>query len=458
MDWAKLTTSERFYSEQLGDSPATSDGFTLFQQDAQRILYSSAFRRMQGKTQVHPFPIYDYLRTRLTHTIEVANVGRSIATRIAQELQKSSPEIRPIDWGDIVYSACLIHDIGNPPFGHVGEYAIRSWFEDNKDRDGLREVLDDEHQVGDFLGFEGNAQGFRIATRLSGWRDQGGLRLTNSVLASFIKYPYSSAHRHGRLYERLKKTKFGFTYDDRNAVRKVFGSVGITCSEDGLYRRHPFAYIVEAADDICYLTTDIEDAFRMSHLQFNAAEALLEPIAAKGADMSNYKNIPEKEELDRIAFLRSGAIVTLSDIAVRRFIDNKDTIVKDQLTTDLINDDLVAKELADISTACKEKVYKERRKLEIESAGITILHYLLDNFALMAISKASSRSGNLKTKDRHLFDLLPRAAQKRLEDAGGDCYRALLVATDHVSGMTDRYAHEVFLKLNGTSPLIGRMN
>lgn len=456
MDWKTLTTKDRFYQDRMdgADNP-DAEGFTLFQQDAQRILYSSAFRRLQGKTQVHPFPSYDYLRTRLTHSIEVANVARSIATRIADILQKDDDTVNPVDWGDIVYCASLIHDIGNPPFGHVGEYAIQSWFEDNKEKGAIGDVLGDERYAGDFLGFEGNAQGFRVVTRLAGWREQGGLRLTNSVLASFIKYPYGSTKRFSSRYKSPGKSKFGFTWDDRDAAAEVFKSVGIPHKEQEGYARHPFVHILEAADDICYRTTDIEDAFRIGHLQFKAAETLLRPLAEKGGDPKRYNEIPEAEEQDRIAYLRSGAIVGLSKIAVRRFIDMKDTIEADSLGQDLIKDPNVAGDLEAIAEACRDKVYKERRKLETESAGITILSYLLEHLTGMAMSKASGK--DLKTKERHLYDLLPSHSRAALDAAGLNKYKALLVITDYISGMTDRYAHELFLKLNGTSPLIGRM-
>ncbi|MFY9827700.1 MAG: dNTP triphosphohydrolase [Rhodoplanes sp.] len=258
---------------------------SVFQKDAQRIIYSTQFRRLQGKTQVHPFPVYDYLRTRLTHTIEVGNVGRIIANQIEKELARQGDLEYASCFGDITYAACLAHDLGNPPFGHVGEYAIQCWFSEMQTKSSIvAEVLSDEGAKNDFLHFDGNAQGFRILTRLAGSRDEGGLRLANATIASFCKYPYSSK------YSTASKKKFGFYLEESSYADQIFQSLGMIKDGTAVYKRHPFAFITEAADDICYLTTDIDDAVRTGHVSFNTAEPLLVDICKKGDFLGRYAN------------------------------------------------------------------------------------------------------------------------------------------------------------------------
>jgi dGTPase len=234
MDWKALMSSER-YTANAPYEPPKNRPMTQFQLDAEKIIYTSVFRRLQGKTQVYPLPIYDYLRTRLTHTNEVAFVGKVIARNIGKRLDKGDlGDVEPEDLSDVVYAACLAHDLGNPPFGHIGEDAIRTWFSRRTPESGSTEgrlcpqefttVLSDPRRKNDFMHFDGNAQGFRIMTRLSSWRDEGGMRLTYALLGAFSKYPFSSER------SEPDKKKFGFMKDDETAADKIFTALvpGIT--------------------------------------------------------------------------------------------------------------------------------------------------------------------------------------------------------------------------------------
>lgn len=293
MEWEKLLSPRRYRE---GPTPHDTS-VNVFQEDAGRIIHSTPFRRLQGKTQVHPFPAYDYLRTRLTHTSEVAHVGRVIATEAMRKLQGRPKDFEPSMAGDIVYAACLAHDLGNPPFGHIGEYAIQTWFLRLKEANSHAICADlfADARANDFLNFDGNAQGFQILTRLTGWRNNGGLQLSYATLGAFSKYPHSSRMAGD-------KKKFGYLFHDKDAASTIFDGLSMPRRDettetqiavrDPAYKRHPLAYIVEAADDICYLTTDIEDAGRMKLLKFKRCEELLRAIADTVGHLPRYGQIP----------------------------------------------------------------------------------------------------------------------------------------------------------------------
>jgi dGTPase len=448
MQWQKLLSAERY-----AQGPPAE-----FHEDARRILYSTPFRRLQGKTQVHPLPRFDYIRTRLTHTIEVAHIGRMIATKCAKELNiRGENHIDPIDIGDIVYAACLAHDVGNPPFGHIGEYAIQTWFKDR-----FKKAINDPmtHPVftalardgdrkNDFLCFDGNAQGFRILTRLSGWRTSGGLQLTYATLGAFSKYPWAS---NLLSTEDEEKKKFGFMYEDRAAARKTFSSLGLILDEKEKYCRHPLAFIVEAADDICYLTTDIEDAHRLGDLEFPAAALLLEPIAGAGRQI-----LPNPSEHDRIAYLRSSAVLSLADAAVDCFCNNIDPILEGLSTESLIARSGYKEDAIKITNECEKTIYVSESKMQVEAAGYNMIIVLMDLFGGM-IEEFLEKNGavsNMNKRNDGLYRLLPKESREGLRR--GDPYASFLVLVDYISGMTDRYLLDTYQRLTGSSVSLGRM-
>jgi dGTPase len=350
--------------------------------------------------------------------------------------------------GDVTYAACLAHDIGNPPFGHIGEHAIQTWFKVTE-LTSVRKLME-APEGKDFLYFDGNAQGFRCLTRLAAWRDNGGLQLTYATLAAFSKYPFGSDTANE------KKKKFGFMKDDRDAAHKAFVNTGLT-DGDSKYLRHPLAFIVEAADDICYLTTDIEDAFRMKIIPFSSAENLLKNIGAAGDFIPRYDAIRRQDEMDRIAYLRAGAVRSLIGAAISTFLDNRGPLLSGSVS---LNDTLLhisnyKDMIKPIVELCKTEVYKETNKLQIEAAGYRIILDLMETFGSMIDHFVEGGEDKLNAREDGLFHLLPKEFRERLRER--DPYRSFLVLTDYISGMTDRYILDLHHKLTGSSVTLGRM-
>lgn len=458
MDWQRLLSRDRFIGNGEAE-PMIDRPISQFQLDAERILYTSSFRRLQGKTQVYPLPVYDYLRTRLTHTNEVAFVGKTIARNIAREITDELGDITADDISDVTYAACLAHDLGNPPFGHIGEDAIQTWFAKKAKQSSFSEVLDTSKQKYDFLHFDGNAQGFRIMTRLSSWREEGGMRLTYAVLGAFSKYPFPS--RHTPSLENKgpndKEKKFGFMQEDSVAALKVFKALGMNEVGEHAFCRHPLAFLVEAADDISYLTTDIEDAHRVRQLDFPEAERLLWKIVECGKYSDSYKAYRAGNEQDKISFLRSLASATLIDGMRQTFLDNKDDILAGKFKSPLVDASKFHAPAREIRKRCNEKIYFERNKIQLEAAGFNVILGLMDLFGGM-IEEYLAKKGNVEKmdkKDQNLFHLLPEESRNRLQ--GENVYRCMVVLMDYIAGMTDRFALDLYQRLCGHSSAIGKM-
>ncbi len=484
MKWKQLLCDDR-YSTGTGKRPPSEQNpakINSFQEDSERIIYPSAFRRLQGKTQVQPLPRIDYVRTRLTHTMEVASAARLIANICGRYIVSNDDTVNwkkefqrdPIGLIiDVCVSAALAHDIGNPPFGHIGEYAIQSYFKEKKDEGGETfSFLRDDQRAYDFTSFDGNSQGFRILTKLQGWRGRGGLQLSYGVLGAFSKYPFSSIV--GAL--KYGKDKFGFMHADRAAASQIFTELGmgrkvglklqgLTADEiDNLekrkvaleFSRHPLAWIVEAADDICYRTTDIEDAYRYKSISFEEAEKILKPLAESRGHMPRYADIPEKSYSDRLTYLRAGAVSALIEGCSEAFISSYDLIMDGRNETSLIMKSPFKEKVREIKALCEMKVYVQRDKMEVEAAGCHVIQGLIHEFGQMVVDLMGKKSASrLNMKGRALFNLLPLEYQMRLES--GDGYESFLVIVDYVSGMTDNYALELYQKITGTSVSLGRM-
>ena len=310
MDWHTLLTRERFgkpvqSSEELGRS--------AFHKDHDRIIFSGAFRRLGRKTQVHPVSSNDHIHTRLTHSLEVACVGRSLGMRVGEMLREALPRwCDPGDLGVIVQSACLAHDIGNPPFGHSGEDAIRHWFQQADER-GWLDALSEAERA-DFLGFEGNAQGFRVLTQLEYHQFDGGTRLTYATLGSYLKYPWTARHADAQGY---KKHKFGCYQSELPLLEQIARKLGLPQLENERWARHPLVYLMEAADDICYGLIDLEDGLEMDLLDYPEVEALLLDLV--GDDLpETYRQLgPRDSRRRKLAILRGKAIEHLTNAAAR---------------------------------------------------------------------------------------------------------------------------------------------
>jgi dGTPase len=447
MIWERLLSNTR-----QGKPPEKEStvGRSVFQRDFDRIVYSSAFRRLQDKAQVFPLAKSDFVRTRLTHSLEVSCVGRSLGAELGQRLEtdRQMPKgIFPGDIGSIVAAACLAHDIGNPPFGHTGESAIGEWFS-NTDvgRAAIQELS--LAQKSDFEKFEGNAQGFRILTRLQNPHNPG-LQLTRATLAAFTKYPRGASIQ-GRPLKGVSWKKHGFFDADKHCFGDIAAAVGLTkqLDEENTWVRHPLAYLVEAADDICYRVNDLEDGFRLKHVSLQEAQDLLLSIFEPGGAPTKWKDIATEQ--DKIGYLRAKAINYLIDQLITHFQKQSDPILEGKLETSLIDGIPSAGALSNIIKISKEKIYRAREVLEIEAAGFQVLGGLLEAFLAAANDIAQKGEKKASAKSQTLFCLLPQQFRVT-EDEREDLYLRTLKVTDFISGMTDSFAVSLYKQLTGIS-------
>jgi dGTPase len=435
MDWNELTSTRRLGREAAVDA---GDSRSEYLRDWDRIVYSSAFRRLQDKTQVFPLAESDYVRTRLTHSIEVASVGRSLGT-LCGEFILDKGEVAGMvaqDFGSIVAAACLAHDIGNPPFGHSGEDAIQSWF----DLHGARYLasLSPAERL-DLRKFEGNAQGFRLVTRLQSSINRGGFQLTYAVLAAYAKYPRPS-YLPGQTKGHISEKKFGFYSHDADNFKAVALGTGLIQKPNGAYARHPLAFLMEAADDICYGIVDLEDGHRLGRVSYAQAYELLLPIAYPGGQLPGASLSAIDENEGRIEYLRARSIGNLIRAAVDVFIDNYAAIMDGQFECDLVSQCSFAADLKKISTLSVAEIYTTPAVLQIESAGFEILGGLLGKFVPALLTPEAERS----RAHRKLVQIVPTQYASGTTD-----YERLLGVTDYVSGMTDSFALTLFRRLNG---------
>ncbi len=453
MNWNKLLSNKL-----LGDAASSefklNDGRSQFQRDFDRIVFSSAFRRLQDKTQVFPLPENDFVHTRLTHSLEVSCVGRSLGTLVGDKILKQNKELAKkyssIHFGEIVAAACLAHDIGNPPFGHSGEDSIAEYFRNGNGR-AFKEEINDIKKWTDFTKFEGNAQGFRIITRLQNPNSGGGLKLTCAALAAFTKYPKESALNQKQTKDGKEITskiykKFGFFQTEKELFAEVAEETGLSkrgSGDDYCWSRHPLSFLVEAADDTCYRIMDLEDGFRLGLLSFEFTEELLKPLVT--SRLTSYEG---RSQNDKIGYLRAKAINdTVSQLA-DVFMENEAKILDGKLEQDLISLINSSRPLEEIKIISKKEIYSYRSVVEREAAGYEVLGGLLDAF-ITAVNE--TYRGKPSWKSKNLIKLLPGQFLGAENNPDNDLYIRLLKITDFVSGMTDSYAVSLFRKIKGIS-------
>lgn len=434
MQWKQLLSTER-----LGRGTEPSDARSHYQRDYDRIVFSSAFRRLQDKTQVFPLAESDYVRTRLTHSMEVSCVGRSLGTLVGSKVleREKLDDVYPQEFGNIVAAACLAHDIGNPPLGHSGEEAIRAWFKGPGG--GVLGGLS-EQEAEDFRAFEGNAQGFRVLGRLQNKIDGGGLQLTYAVLGAYTKYPRRSLVPGFSKSKKVSEKKFGFVAEDEPWFAKVAAGIGLVEKQPGAWARHPLAFLMEAADDICYRIVDLEDGHRLRRVTFEQTEHLLKPLAFEpGEDPAKGSYGGIADDKGRVEYLRARAINTLILDAVRVFEENYEAIMAGAFEDDLMTRSRFANELKAIKDLSKKDVYSAPHVLQVEAAGFEVLAGLLER-VVPALTKGDQGSA----ADRKVLELVPDQFKR-----GKSRYERLLGATDFVSGMTDSYAVSLYRRLLG---------
>lgn len=441
MVWQQLLSRRRlsFTGELRGNTPQPRR--SPFERDWDRILFSTAFRRMHDKTQVFPLPDNDVVHSRLTHSLEVASVGRSLGKDVGRVLVDRHPGLAQLvdvhDFGDIVAAGCLAHDIGNPPLGHAGESAIASYFQSAEGREATAGLT--PRQRDDLEHFEGNAQGFRVLTRLQ-LEGDGGLHLTSATLAAFSKYP-REAGRDLRRPGLICTKKHGFFQDDRPAFAALARETGLVALEAGgaaMWARHPLAFLVEAADDICYSILDIEDGVRLGHVAAAVAEELLAALAT-AADPARLAACGS--HLERIGYLRALAIGRMIHACVEVFLDNEAAILAGTYGATLADHIADAAKLQALQALAFETCYRAPEVIEIELAGYRALGGLLSTFVPAAA--ADTPASPVIGKTRALL------AGRGVKLTGGSAYERILRVTDYVSGMTDRHALATFRRLTG---------
>jgi dGTPase len=450
MDWTKLLTHHRL--GRLDQYPRKAHR-PPWQWDVDRITFSSAFRRMQDKTQVFPLSSSDYIRTRLTHSMEVAAVGRAIGNLAGFTLQEKGylGEIHPLEIGMLLAAATLAHDIGNPPFGHSGENAIRCWFNTADEADAICPQLSPA-QRSDFQFYEGNAQGFRVLGRLQMYTDSGGMQLTASTMAAFCKYPVGSeAGGHRGDYKGQSTKKFGYFQAEKALFAEMAAQAGLTPRNgaEGCWIRHPLAFLVEAADDICYRIVDLEDAFRQNLVTISEVEELTECVIRDPEQMDRARK--EDDHDKRVDVLRSLAIGAAITAVTETFSGNLPGILDGSFDVDLLSATEIAAHFLAIKNIQAERVYLNDRVLRVEAAGFRVLGGLLKAFTTAIFGKAGDTSIKDTSERQKLFDLVPKQFLGPGRAPDPDCYIRLLKIVDYVCGMTDSYALNLYRHLSGIS-------
>lgn len=439
MEWKNLLSPHRLGSELPGKiTPERSP----FQRDFDRIIFSGSFRRLQDKTQVFPLAQNDYVRTRLTHSMETSSIARSLGTAagvfICREFDTGGAH--PSDIGAAVAAAALAHDIGNPPLGHAGEEAIRYWFTDTAEGKRLHDSMSPA-EIADIAKYDGNAQGFRILSRLEMPDNHGGMQITCATLGSFAKYPGSSL-------SDLKKC--GFFQQESELFAEVAGYCGMLPKGDGCWSRHPLSFLLEAADDIAYLTVDFEDAARLGMVDYSVLEKLYLDIIDTERSRTYVKTLATNER--KAEFLRAQTIGVLVRSAADKFIEHHDELLRGEFTSPLTEIIPQADILAEIRQRSIRDIYNHRSVAEVVGAGFELVQGMLDIFVPCINEMAMECAGKTQAsyRSRRVSALLP-VRHYPSPDEVDSTYTRLLRVLDYISGMTDRYAVNLYQKLKGIS-------
>ena len=441
MNWKQLISAKRWgYEDRVPHEQF--DARSEFQRDYDRLIFSSPFRRLQNKTQVFPLPGAVFVHNRLTHSLEVASVGRSLGRLFYNLVKQANPNIDeevPFlqEVGNIISAACLSHDLGNPAFGHSGEAAISSFFIEGKGMK-YRELVSDK-QWADLTHFEGNSNALRILTHAFNGKDDKGFALTYSTLASIVKYPCEAID--GHVKGILHRKKYGFFEPEKESFEKIANELGIMKDPNNpnVYMRHPIVYLVEAADDICYNIIDLEDAHHLKILSYQEVEDLLLPLCGSQDLRARLDSLTERAS--RVELLRAKAINTLINGCAEAFVNHQEEILNGTFTKSLIDalDEDIVKQMKVISKVSVERIYNAPTVVQIEIAGYRVMNSLLEEFVPAYLKT------NKTVFDKKLVAMMPPQFHTTKEDA----YSKIRSVLDFVSGMTDVYAVDLYRKIKG---------
>lgn len=441
MNWLQLISNKRLGQEER--HLLRHDDRSEFKRDSDRLIFSAPFRRLQNKTQVFPLPGSVFVHNRLTHSLEVSTVGMSLGNDVSHMLCERHSELRGTlfeEIGTIVSSACLAHDLGNPPFGHSGEKAIQAFFIEGGG-EHLRGCLSPQFWS-DITHFEGNANAFRLLTHRFKGRREGGFVLTYSMLASIVKYPYSSL-------AAGKKGKFGFFATERDYYERIASELGIHRlsgpDEPLRYARHPLVWLVEAADDICYEIMDLEDAHKLKILSFAETEQLLLGFFDEETQQHIRQRIIDEQITDdneKVVYMRSCVIGILEKECAQVFVQNEESILNGEFEGSLMKhiSERPLKAYRRCSEVSVEKIYNSKPVLDVELSGYKIMATLMEQMVDAAVNPWRFYSRQLLQRVSSQYDI-----------GSDDLETRIMAVVDYISGMTDIYALDVYQKINGIS-------
>ncbi|MFT4020453.1 MAG: deoxyguanosinetriphosphate triphosphohydrolase [Acinetobacter sp.] len=437
MRWLELLSAIRLgtkkSSNELGRSP--------FHKDYDRIIFSQSFRQLNRKTQVHPLTQHDGVHTRLTHSLEVSCIGRSLGMLAAEKIKHDLPAwISPADVGAIIQAACLAHDIGNPPFGHAGEYAIREWFDDAAHSNFLNELSPEEQA--DVRQFEGNAQGLRLLTRIDYHPDDGGMRLTCATLGAYLKYPWlaKSIDAQGERPSHQRE-KFGCYQSEKQILQDIAEKLGLIQLGEYHYCRHPLTYLLEAADDICYALIDLEDGISLNMLTYQEVEPIfLNLIADYG--IPSELSLPWSTWQQKIAALRGRVMKRLVAEVSLAFAKHQYEILTGQLEGALLQycSKDISEGIQQAKNLAREKIFAHRQKLDLEIVAHMSLQHILDAFIPLTVPDK-----NLSFKEQRLMSILQQSGA-HFEHSH---YQNIMQVLDIISKFSDHQAYNLAQVLQG---------
>ena len=432
MNWEQLLSLRRQGDKGKRLRIEQDDTRLGFEVDYDRIIFSAAFRSLQDKTQVIPLSKTDFVHTRLTHSLEVSVVGRSLGRLVGKKIIEKYPHLKEIygyqmnDFGAIVAAASLAHDIGNPPFGHSGEKAIGEYFSIGNGQKYKDQLSEKEWQ--DLIDFEGNANGFSVLTA-SRPGIEGGLRISYATLGAFMKYPKESLPK--KPTKNIADKKYGFFQTDKDFFQNVASDMGMIPNKSGDnigFERHPLAYLVEVADDICYTIIDFEDGINLGLVSEDFALEYLIKLVKDSIDTSKYKTLETKE--DRISYLRALAIGSLINDAVKVFVENEAMILAGKFPFAIMDKSKYKAQMDDIIKISVDNIYQSREVIEKEIVGYQIIQTLLDKFITAFNNKYS---GNASNYDVLILKMLPEKHHLEKENL----YSRLLHICHFISLLTD---------------------
>lgn len=441
MNWLQLISNKRLGQEHR--HPERHDDRTEFKRDYDRLIFSAPFRRLQNKTQVFPLPGSIFVHNRLTHSLEVASVGMSLGNDVAQRLMVLHPELRNTlfqEIGQIVATACLAHDMGNPPFGHSGEKAVQTFF-----TEGVGKYLKEKVSPAfwsDIIHFEGNANAFRLLTHQFEGRRAGGFVMTYSMLASIVKYPFSSTATSG-------KGKFGFFESEREMYQRIADELGIfrvsNPGEPLRYVRHPLVFLVEAADDICYMIMDLEDAHKLKILSYEEIAGLLLKFFDKTMQNRILQRMVDEgltDDNEKVVYLRACVIGKLENECVNVFVEHEEEILNGTFEGSLIKQMNIplAEAYRSCATLSKQRIYRSKPVLDVELSGFKIMETLMQQM-----------TAAIMHPERYYSQQLIERVSSQYAINSPDLEARIMAVIDYISGMTDIYALDVYQKINGIS-------